>query len=137
MMHAAPTAPSAPAMVAVTSPLELKADRLFCALRLATGMITPIRKYATPTHNKAFSGLASCAVPRPNNAPYAPHDTTAPATKTNQIIDRGLAFSETVVEWLMSGGILPEGVDATIMGANDDLPGGYGRRGGQGRAGVE
>src|SRR5712691_9145355 len=102
-----------------------------------TGMITPIRKYATPTHSNALSGFSSCAVPRPRSAPYAPHDTTAPATKITQTIDRGRAAPETAVEWLMSGGILPERVDAAIMRADDDLAGGHSGRGGERRPGIE
>src|SRR5262247_4301690 len=117
MMHAAPTAPSAPAMVAVMSPFELNADRLRWALRPATGMMTPIRKYATPTQSNAFSGFCSCAVPRPRNAPYAPHDRTAPATKTTHAIDRGraawaaavdVACETAAVEGLMCGASYPK-----------------------------
>src|SRR5256885_1518571 len=86
MMQAAPMAPSAPATVAVTSPVLLKFDRPPCADSAATGTRTPIRKYATPTQSSAFSGLPSSCPPRYNNTPYAPHDRTAPATNTIQLI---------------------------------------------------
>src|SRR5206468_8266383 len=57
MMHAAPAAPSAPAIVAVTRPVVSKCDSDPCDARAATGISTPIRKYATPTQSSAFSGL--------------------------------------------------------------------------------
>ena len=44
MMHAAPIAPSAPATVAVISPVVLNPDRLPCEVNPTTGMITPMRK---------------------------------------------------------------------------------------------
>jgi hypothetical protein len=44
MMQAAPAAPRAPAIVAVTRPVELKSPRLPWAASATTGMITPIRK---------------------------------------------------------------------------------------------
>src|SRR5437867_5741434 len=87
MMQAAPAAPSAPAMVAVMRPVVSNPDRLPCADRPATGMMTPIRKYATPTHRSALSGLPSCVCPMCRSAPYAPQDRTAPATKMTHPID--------------------------------------------------
>src|ERR1700704_6560499 len=87
MMHAAPAAPSAPAIVAVTRPVPSKFDSDPCDPSAATGMSTPIRKYATPTQSSAFNGLPSCVCPMWSSAPYAPHDKTAPATKTTHPID--------------------------------------------------
>ena len=63
MMHAAPAAPSAPAIVAVIRPPLLKFDRPPCAESAPTGTSTPIRKYATPTHSSALSGFPSCDLP--------------------------------------------------------------------------
>src|SRR5258708_22844529 len=85
MMHAAPIAPSAPAIVAVMSPVALKFDRPPCAESAATGTSTPIRKYATPTQSNAFSGFPSWTPPWCSNTPYTPHDRTAPATNNTHI----------------------------------------------------
>src|ERR1700730_670816 len=87
MMHAAPAAPSAPAIVAVMSPVELNPDKPPCADRATTGIMTPIRKYATHTHSSDLSGFPSCVCPMYSSAPYAPQDKTAPATKMTQTID--------------------------------------------------
>src|SRR5712691_8029116 len=87
MMHTAPAAPSAPPSVALISPPTLNPDRPPCADRPAIGTSTAIRKYATPTHNKALSGLPSCTWPFCRNTPYAPHDRTAPATKITHPIN--------------------------------------------------
>src|SRR6202011_244127 len=67
MMHAAPTAPRAPAIVAVISPLVLKPDIAPWDDRPATGTTTPIKKYAIPTHKRAFSGLPSRVCPSNSN----------------------------------------------------------------------
>src|SRR5688572_27426411 len=45
-----------------------------------------MRKYATPTHSSAFRGLPSITWPRWSSTPYAPHDSTAPSTKTSHRI---------------------------------------------------
>src|SRR5436190_12107786 len=81
MMQTAPAAPSAPAIVAAMRPLPLKPESEPCDESATTGISTPIRKYATPTHSSAFNGLPSCIWPTYNSAPYAPHESTAPATK--------------------------------------------------------
>src|SRR5688500_15964905 len=93
MMHAAPAAPSAPAMVAVINPVLLKLDRPPWADSVATGTSTPIRKYATPTHNSAFRGFPSSTCPLCSNTPYAPHDRTAPATNRIHIRPLACAFA--------------------------------------------
>src|SRR5207302_9750916 len=56
MMHAAPAAPSAPAMVALTTPPPSNPASAPCDDSAPTGMSTPIRKYATPTQSSALSG---------------------------------------------------------------------------------
>src|SRR5438093_6984916 len=87
MMHTAPAAPSAPPSVARISPPVLNPDSPPCADRPPIGISTAIRKYATPTHSSALSGLPSCTWPCCRNTPYAPHDRTAPATKITHPID--------------------------------------------------
>src|SRR4029079_1428560 len=84
MMHAAPAAPRAPAIVAVTRPVLSKFDIWPCDPSAMTGMMTPIKKYAPPTQSTPFSGLPSGVCPKCRSAPEAPQDSTAPATKMIQ-----------------------------------------------------
>src|SRR5688572_3053694 len=78
MMKTAPIAPSAPANVAVAVPIGLKLRISPCDVSTPAGTSTPIRKYATPTHNSARIGLPSATCPRCSDAPYMPQESAAP-----------------------------------------------------------
>src|SRR5215510_506715 len=102
MMQAAPAAPRAPAIVALIRPVVPKPDSSPCEPSTPTGSNTPIRKYATPTQSSAFRGLPNCVCPRYSNAPYAPQDNTAPATKITQPIRFFLTVAVVLTVAVMS-----------------------------------